>query len=70
MTGNLRPCHHQLDTLTELGHDLHQPHATIGSPLATLIRSTAANGTETITGRVPGVVEADCTAQSPRPPTA
>jgi len=72
MSGNLRPCRHRPDALTRLGHhDLRQrPHATIGSPLA-LIRCAPANGTETMTGRFPGVVEAaDLAGQSPRPPTA
>jgi hypothetical protein len=71
---SLRLHHHRSETLTKLDRYLHQrTHGMIGS-LLWLIRSAAINavldGTEKITKKALDTVEADITAQSPRPPAA
>jgi hypothetical protein len=71
---SLRLHRHRPGTLTKLDRYLHQrTHGMIGS-LLWLIRSAAINavldGTDTITKKSLDVVEADITAQSPRPPAA
>jgi hypothetical protein len=71
---SLRLHRHRPGTLTKLDRYLHQrTHGMIGS-LLWLIRSAAINavldGTEKITKKSLDAVEADITAQSPRPPAA
>jgi hypothetical protein len=69
---SLRLHRHRPGTLPGLGRYLHQrTHGMIGS-LLWLIRSAAISavldGTEKITKKALGNVEADITSQSPRPP--